>query len=190
MLKNFSFILASSSPRRIELLKNLSLKFKILKPEVKEIFDHSLSPVENSILNSYKKAYIVAKNFKNEIVAGFDTVVEIDGKVLGKPKDDKEAYEMLRLLSGKKHNVITGFTILCLDKKIEVKKYVKTEVWFKDLEDREIKWYILSKEPFDKAGAYGIQGKGAFMIKRINGSYTNVVGLPLAEFLEELKNLK
>ena len=187
LLGNFKFILASTSPRRIELLNQLNLNFEVITPIMEEIKD---APIRDlSIINSFNKAYSVAKNFRNKFVAGFDTVVIIDDKVLGKPYNENDAYEMLKMLSGKKHYVVTGLTILNLNLDIEIKKSVSTEVYFKTLTQDEIKWYISTKEPFDKAGAYGIQGKGSFMISKIIGSYTNVVGLPLAEFISILKEL-
>ena len=192
LLKNFKFILASASPRRINLLKNLDLNFKIVKPEVKEINCISKNNFNDvAIINSYRKAKYVAEIFKNDFIAAFDTIVVIGNKILGKPKNKEEAFKMLSILSGKKHHVVTGFTIINLNSNIEIKKSVVTEVYFKELTKNEINWYISTNEPFDKAGAYGIQGKGAFMITKINGSYTNVVGLPLTEFisvLEELNN--
>ena len=187
LLGNFKFILASTSPRRIELLNQLDLNFEVITPIIEEIKD---APIRDlSIINSFKKAYSVAKNFRNKFVAGFDTVVIIDDKVLGKPYNENDAYQMLKMLSGKKHYVITGLTILNLNLDIEIKKSVTTEVYFKTLTEEEIKWYISTKEPFDKAGGYGIQGKGSFMVSKIIGSYTNVVGLPLAEFITILKEL-
>ena len=187
LFNNFKFILASTSPRRIELLNRLDLNFEVISPIIEEIKD--APPKDLVTINSYKKAYFVAKNFNNKFVAGFDTVVITDDRVLGKPYNENEAYEMLKMLSGKKHYVVTGLTILNLNLDIEIKKSVTTEVYFKNLTDDEIKWYISTKEPFDKAGAYGIQGKGSFMISKIIGSYTNVVGLPLAEFISILKEL-
>jgi len=187
MLINLNFILASSSLRRIQLLKDLSLNFKVIRSDVDELYNKKYSPSEIAILNSFKKAYSVAKNFKKELVAGFDTIVVVEKNIFGKPKDYNDAVNMLKILSDREHKVITGFSIVNLEKNITIKKSVETRVFFKKLDEKEIKWYLSTNEPFDKAGAYAIQGKGAFMVKRIEGSYSNVVGLPLTEFLESLK---
>ena len=184
------FILASSSPRRIELLKNLDLKFKVIPAKVEENLNLNMEPEDISLFNANRKANSVALKSKDKYIAGFDTIVVFENKILGKPENEKHAFEMLKMLSNNNHTVITGFSIINIAKNIEIKKAVTTEVWFKKLENIEIKWYISTGEPFDKAGAYAIQGKGAFMIKKINGSYTNVVGLPLTEFYECLKGLK
>ncbi len=183
------FILASSSPRRIELLKKAGLKFRIIPADIVEN-NNSNDPIEVAIKNSYFKALKVAKKFKNNFVAGFDTVVEIDGKIIGKPKNREEAEIMLKTLSGKVHTVTTGFTILNLNKMVEIKKYCVSRVKFKNLLQDEIDWYLSTDEPYDKAGAYAIQGIGAFMVKEIYGSFTNVIGLPLCEFIEVLRELK
>ncbi len=180
------FILASSSPRRIELLKSVNLNFKVIHPEIKEEMIKEKNPEKLVKILAFEKALSIAKNHKNNFVAGFDTIVELNNTILGKPKTEEEAFEMLKKLSGNIHNVITGMSFINISKKIFIKKSNSTKVWFKKLTNREIEWYIKTKEPMDKAGAYAIQGKGAFMVKKIEGSYTNVVGLPLTEFLEIL----
>ncbi len=189
IVQKLSFILASSSNRRIELLNSLGLKFKVIPSKIKENNNIIDSPEKIAELNSYKKAYSISQKYKDRLVAGFDTIVVIKNKILGKPKDRDDAYKMLKMLSGNKHLVITGFSIVNLEKEIKITKSVSTEVWFKNLDSDEINWYLSTEEPYDKAGAYAIQGKGAFMVKKINGSYTNVVGLPLTEFIETLKGL-
>ncbi len=185
-LRNIFFILASGSQRRIDFLSSLDLNFKIEKSLYTENSASFESATEYSLKNAYLKALSVAERNRNTLVAGFDTVVEIKGKVLGKPQDKTEACSMLRELSGKTHNVITAYCLINLERNIIKKEFVVTEVTFKSLENEEIEWYVNTKEPFDKAGAYAVQGIGAFMIKKINGSYSNVVGLPLTEFLEDL----
>ncbi len=188
-IQKLNFILASSSNRRIELLRSLELYFEIIPSKVKENYNIVGSSKKIAEINSYNKAYSISQKYKDRLVAGFDTIVVIKNKILGKPKDRDDAYKMLKMLSGNKHLVITGFSIVNLEKEIKITKSVSTEVWFKNLDSDEINWYLSTEEPYDKAGAYAIQGKGAFMVKKINGSYTNVVGLPLTEFIETLKGL-
>ena len=122
-----------------------------------------------------------------KIVIGADTVVAIDGKILGKPKNEKDAFLMLKNLSGKEHSVFTGVTVIKNDK--EVTFSVQTKVKFFELDDREIEDYISSGEPFDKAGAYGIQGKGSLFVEKIDGDYFNVVGLPISRLARQLKSI-
>jgi len=187
---DIKFILASSSPRRIELLKNLNLNFLIKAPKVDERYVKDLTPTEIAIDNSFRKAMVIAEENRNEYVAGFDTIVVLNDEIIGKPKDREDAYKILKKLSSKTHKVITGYTILNLNKNFELKRFCESFVTFKELEEEEINWYLTTEEPYDKAGAYAIQGKGAFMVKKIEGSFTNVIGLPLTEFLDDLKKLK
>jgi septum formation protein len=126
----------------------------------------------------------------DKLIASFDTIVVHDNTVLGKPLNRNHAFDMLNLLSGKTHKVITSYTLYQKQYSLNRTKFVITEVTFKSLKDDEINWYINTDEPYDKAGAYAIQGIGAFMVKGIRGSYTNVVGLPLSEFLEDLLKIK
>jgi len=185
-LQKISFILASGSPRRIEFLDSLQLKFEIIKSNFAEKPPSNETPSRYAMENAYLKAMAVAEINKSKLVAGFDTIVEFNGKILGKPENKRDAFSMLTLLSGKKHNVITSYSLINLEKNFSVKKFVTTEVFFNSLENDDIEWYIETGEPFDKAGAYAIQGIGSFMIKEIKGSFSNVVGLPLAEFIEDL----
>ena len=189
-LKDIFFILASQSPRRIEFLNNLQLNFKSVKSTFKEELQGQKNPVEYTLENAYFKASSLTEQFSEELIAGFDTIVLCDDQILGKPKNKEDAFEMLTNLSNKTHKVLTGFVLLNESKKFKVKKYVETFVTFKELTVEEIEWYIDTKEPYDKAGAYAIQGIGTFLVKSINGSYSNVVGLPVAEFLEELRKYK
>jgi septum formation protein len=117
---------------------------------------------------------------------GADTIVRIEGTILGKPKSRDDAREMLNRLSGKTHQVLTGFAVCCENRSFNHSETVTTDVQFKALTPKEIEWYIHTQEPFDKAGAYAIQGLGTFLVKRINGSYTNVVGLPVCEVIDVL----
>jgi len=132
------------------------------------------------------KAGDMSEKYPDSWVIGADTIVFIDGTILGKPGSRAEARTMLKILSGKTHQVLTGYCICCRRIGRLFSEAVKTQVRFKKLTEKEIDWYINSGEPFDKAGAYGIQGIGMFLVRRINGSYTNVVGLPVCEIVEYL----
>jgi septum formation protein len=185
-----SFILASVSPRRQELLSSVGLKFKIIPAHINEEYLQGESPSEHVRRLSQNKAMAIARKNPNAWVLGADTIVVIDGLILGKPKNKKQAREMIERLSGREHQVFTGFTIAHDTDKVYKTKVIRSIVRFKKISSEEIKWYINSDEPYDKAGGYALQGKGASFIKSIRGSYTNVIGLPLCEVLEELKNLK
>jgi septum formation protein len=179
-------ILASNSPRRRYLLEQAGLKFSVISSNVDE------SSVTQSDPESYVrklaelKAVDISKKHPESWVIGADTIVLIDGKILGKPGSKAEARSMLRHLSGKTHQVLTGYCLCCAKKNLLFSETAKTDVQFKMLSDAEIEWYIQTAEPFDKAGAYAIQGIGMFLVKSINGSYTNVVGLPVCEVIEFL----
>jgi len=135
------------------------------------------------------KAESVAEEYPESWVIGADTVVTIDSAILGKPGDPEEARRMLEQLSGQSHDVYTGYAIVCKNRRLAVSKAIRTDVQFKELNTKEIEWYVQTGEPFDKAGAYAIQGMGTFLVRRINGSYTNVVGLPVCEVIEDLLGL-
>jgi len=181
-------ILASQSPRRKEILSLLDIPFKIMVSDADETQDESLPPYFIAESLSLKKAAAVAKNITTDaLVIGADTIVVSDGKILGKPKDDTDAFNMLASLSGKWHEVISGVTVLHTKSAESKSFYVKTRVHFAKLSDEEIKDYINTKEPRDKAGAYGIQGKGSKFVTEIEGDYFNVVGLPLSELYRVLK---
>ena len=183
-------ILASSSPRRRQLLRQIGLDFDEVPSDVKENFIDGESPKDHVLRLAEAKARKVAEVYPNRWVIGADTVVSIDGVILGKPQTDGEAYQMLIALSGRDHVVVTGVS-LCHGAKGKGKTIaVETLVRIKTLNPGEITWYIGTGEPFGKAGGYAIQGIGAFMVQRIEGSYTNVVGLPLCELLEVLNHLK
>lgn len=179
-------ILASKSPRRRYLLEQAGLSFSVIPSDIDETTVPLSSPeVYVRVLSEAKSEYI-AKKYPEKWVIGADTIVLKDGAVLGKPSSIDEARSMLNQLSGQPHQVFTGYSILCKAKNRKFSETVQTEVLFKNLSDEEIEWYIRTKEPFDKAGAYAIQGLGTFLVKRINGSYTNVVGLPVCEVIEFL----
>lgn len=176
-------ILASQSPRRQELLKLITSDFEIKVSNVDETLPDKITPKEAVMYLSKIKAEPFADS--NDIVIGADTVVALDGKILGKPKSEENAKEMLRFLSGRTHSVFTGVT-LASDKKTKTFA-VETKVKFFELTNEEIDAYIKTKEPFDKAGAYGIQGYGSLLVEKIDGDYFNVVGLPVSTLARELK---
>ena len=179
-------ILASKSARRRYLLKQAGLSFSVIPSD----FDESSVPVTNP--DNYvkvlaeSKAIDISDKYPESWIIGADTVVVIGGQILGKPISRSDAREMLKRLSGQTHLVLTGYCICCKAKNRFFSETIKTEVLFKNLTDQEIEWYIHTKEPFDKAGAYAIQGLGTFLVKSVNGSYTNVVGLPVCEVIEFL----
>lgn len=178
-------ILASASPRRKEILENFGFSFKTIIKNIDETSDKTRA--EEKILEiAEKKARAAAIDFPDENVVGADTVVVVDGKILGKPKDEKEAFSMLKSLSGRSHEVITAFSFININKNISYSDYEITKVYFKNLTDDEINWYINTKEPMDKAGAYGIQGKGAFFVEKIEGDFFSVMGFPLGKFVRFL----
>lgn len=181
-----NIILASGSPRRKELMTLAGLDFEIKVADVDETLPEGIAPFDAVKMLSLKKAKAVADEYTDKIVIGADTVVAFDGKILGKPTDKNDAFEMLRMLSGQPHKVYTGVAIICNDTICNF--YEETDVEFYPLTDDEIISYINTGEPMDKAGAYGIQGKGCVLVKRINGDYSNVVGLPIARLSRELKN--
>ncbi|WNF21882.1 Maf family protein [Mesobacillus jeotgali] len=180
-------ILASSSPRRKELLENLRLNFEISSSDVDESFSETLSPADAVMELASRKSGTVAQNFPDCFVIGSDTVVVHDGMILGKPESGQEALKMLKKLSGDTHSVYTGVSIISPEK--ETRFYEKTDVTFWELSDEEIDTYIKSGEPFDKAGGYGIQGFGSMLVKEISGDYYTVVGLPVSRLIRELRKI-
>ncbi len=188
-MDNVSVILASSSPRRQELLSLLDISLKIVPSEVDETLREGESPEEYVRRLALTKAEQVAKKFPDLCVLAADTIVVVNGEILGKPRDLQEAETMLKKLSGQEHRVITGYCLRHIRAREKRERVVSSWVKFKNLSAEEIYWYISTGEPFDKAGGYAVQGKAAFMIKEIKGSYTNVVGLPLCEVIEDLQEL-
>lgn len=182
-------ILASKSPRRYELLKQVGLDFEVVPSSVIEDFVRTESPQDHVVRLAEVKARQVATNYPSRWVIAADTVVYIGESILGKPQDAEEAREMLHRLSGQEHWVLTGFFACHLENGKSDKQAVETAVRMKRLTTAEIEWYIKTGEPFDKAGGYAIQGIGSFMIESIRGSYTNVVGLPLCELIQMLTRL-
>jgi septum formation protein len=186
---NSNLILASASPRRQELLALLGISFERIPSQADESYLTGESPEEHVRRLARAKAEDVAAKNPGRWVLAADTIVEIDGRILGKPKDSPEAEEMLRLLSQREHRVLTGYCILNASQRRRKEGKVTSWVKFKSLSAEEIHWYIDTGEPFDKAGGYAVQGKAAFMVQEVRGSYTNVVGLPLCEVLEDLRKL-
>ena len=181
------FILASASPRRIELLHLLGLHFEIMPSQVEETFMKGETPREHVLRLSREKVEKASVQYPDAWVMGADTIVLINGEVLGKPRTPEEAGEMLRTLSGRIHTVYTGFTVIKKSASCIISDAVESSVRFREIQEDEIVWYIQSEEPYDKAGGYAVQGMGAFFIREIHGSYTNVMGLPLCEVVDVLK---
>lgn len=182
-----NLLLASNSPRRKELLTQLGYQFDIVMIDVDESYPSDLKPHEIAEYVSAKKAKAFDVN-ENEILLTSDTIVALDQKILLKPKEENEAFEMIKSLSGKVHQVYTAFTLKAVDS--EISKTSKTDVEFSEISDEEIKFYIKTYKPFDKAGSYGIQEwLGMTKIKNISGSFYSVMGLPVDLVYEELKKL-
>ena len=172
-------ILASASPRRRELLGLITDNFKIIPAKGEEDIPEGSAPEDAVRLLAKQKAEEIYSEHRGEVIIAADTVVAIDGKILGKPRDEKNAAEMLGALSGRRHSVFTGVCVIFADGNREVFAE-ETAVDFYPLSEREIAEYIASGEPMDKAGAYGIQGRGALFVKGIVGDYYNVMGLPVS----------
>lgn len=182
-----TIILASKSPRRYALLKKTGIKFRAVDSKFKEHFDPKLEPHVLAERLSFEKAKNVFEKFKESVIIAADTLVVCEGKILGKPKDKEDAEKMLKFLSGKTHSIITGFTII--DDKTIITKSEETKIVMKKISAVEIDGYIKTKEPYDKAGAYAIQGWAKNVIERIDGDESNAVGLPIDAIIRELKKL-
>ncbi|HDH98360.1 MAG: septum formation protein Maf [Deltaproteobacteria bacterium] len=178
-------ILASASPRRKRLLAQVGIPFQSVTSKANEE-GVSGDPAQISRVLAEKKAFHVCSETGHSWILGADTIVTIDNRILGKPEDSEKAREMLLLLGGKEHRVITGFCILDPSAMVAHSESVTTLVRFKPLSVKEIEAYVRTGEPFGKAGAYAIQGMGSFMVEAITGSYTNVVGLPLCAVIKAL----
>lgn len=181
-------ILASNSPRRREILGEF-IDLDIVTREIKEIKDDSFSPWTTVMGLAFEKGIEVAKEYENSIVLSADTLVEVDGNLLGKPKDRADAKEMIVSLRGRSHNVYTGYAIFNLSENIKYVNYEKSSVKFYELSDLEIENYLDTLEYKDKAGAYGIQGKGSLLVEEIKGDYFNIVGLPIGKINRDLIKL-
>ena len=181
-------ILASKSPRRREILENTKVRFSIEESQIDEVIKLNELPKETVMRLAYEKALDVANRNRNSLVIGADTIVVIDDKILGKPKDKEEAFQMIELLSGKTHYVITGFALINLSLNKKVVDCEISQVTFKKLSKDCIEDYIQTGESLDKAGAYGIQGYGGLLVKNIQGDYFNIVGLPISKISDCLKD--
>ncbi len=182
-------ILASASPRRKELLELAGLDFEVVPGEVDETRRQGETPRQYVLRLAREKALAVSRDHPGTWVLGADTIVLVDGEILGKPHSRDEAKDMLRKLSGREHRVITGFAVLKKEGGIALADAVETSVVFKEMSPDEIDWYAGTGEPYDKAGGYAAQGAGASLIREIRGSYTNVVGLPLCEVVDALRRV-
>ena len=178
--------MASGSPRRREILESLKINFEVQVSEADETLSQPLMPLEAVMELAKRKAQAVTKKKDNEIILAADTVVALGQEILGKPQNKADAYSMLSRLSGTSHFVYTGFCLM--NQKKIICDYEKTRVTFRPLTSVEIQAYIKTKEPLDKAGAYGIQQMGALFVSGIEGDYFNVVGLPVCKIFQVLKN--
>jgi septum formation protein len=189
MTNHGTIILASASPRRTELMALAGIEFSVVPADIDEAVLPGEKPSEHVMRLSREKADAVAGTTNGRFFIGADTVVVLDEKIMGKPVDDAEAFRMLRALSGRDHEVITGFSVYDKVSGIHLTRCVRTEVTFKELSEGEIRAYISTGCPMDKAGAYAMQGGAVHFIRSICGSYTNVIGLPMTELYETLCQL-
>jgi septum formation protein len=190
MKSSAPLVLASASPRRSELLESAGISFRVAPADIDEAALPEEEPVDYVLRLAEEKAKAsAAMTADGRFFLGADTIVLCEGEIMGKPKDAADAQRMLKKLSGVPHEVVTGFAIYDKERKGAVREAVRTKVFFKQLRDEEISSYIATGCPFDKAGAYAIQGGAAHMVQRIEGSYTNVVGLPLCEVVAALRVL-
>jgi septum formation protein len=183
-------ILASASPRRAELLRQLKSNFRIVPGDAKEIFDEQLSPSELCQLNAHRKARATAKKNPDSLVLGADTLVFLDDKIMGKPADIADAQRMLTQLQGRTHQVVTGVSLIHLRARCERMFAVSTDVTFHPLDAEQVRDYLAKINPLDKAGAYAVQEHGEKIIAEISGSHSNVMGLRVEQLLVELEAWK
>lgn len=188
-MRKKGIILASASPRRAELLESAGIRFSVVPGHIDETPLPGEDPVDHVLRLAREKGAEVAAREDGRYFIGADTIVLCDGEIMGKPRDYGDARRMLLKLSGRTHQVITGFAVLDRESGRTVCRSVSTDVTFKPLSDGEIDAYVATGCPLDKAGAYAIQGGAAYMVARISGSYTNVVGLPLCEVVGVLREL-
>jgi len=185
-----SLILASSSPRRRQLLSVLGIEFEVIPSQADETYLPGETPREHVLRLSCAKAREIGNRFPDRWIIGADTIVFIDETILGKPRDESQAHAMLQRLSGREHSVMTGFCLFHGAEQKSINEVVESFVTVKVLSEEEMSWYIKTGEPFDKAGGYAIQGIGMFMVERVRGSYTNVIGLPMCEVVNALENVQ
>ena len=183
-------ILASQSPRRKELLEQIGLVFTTRTADVDERVLPGEASTDYAVRVALEKAQAIANQVQQGIIIAADTIVVLNSLILGKPEDEKDAERLLSLLSGKMHSVVTGLVVLDAETGRMQTGYRETRVWFRALTAREIQAYIQTGEPLDKAGAYGIQGRGALLIEKIEGCFFNVVGLPISLLQDMFKNIR
>ena len=182
-------ILASTSPRRKQLLKQLGLNFEIVPSDVEEKLNPRLGPRNQVEQLALQKAEAVADQFEDAIIIGADTMVVLNNEVIGKPKDTQDAKRMLKKLRGRQHSIVTGFVLIDTLQRRTIIKSVEIKVWFRKISPQEIANYIDRDKPFDKAGAYAIQDLGSIFVEKIEGDYFGAVGLPLYTLAKELNKL-
>ena len=182
-------ILASKSPRRKNLLNKIGFKFSVVPSKYKENLNSNVPPEALAESLARGKAMKIAQIYKSNIIIGADTVVSLNDKLFGKPKDNQESFEMLKMLSGKSHEVITGVSIMLLSENIDYTFNQRTYVTMTNISDEEILTYINNFNPSDKAGSYGIQDGFSIFIKKINGCFFNVMGFPLSKFYQQYNNI-
>ena len=182
-----TIVLASGSPRRQRYLRDMGLVFSVVTSSVDEVPLSNESPDVFVARMAREKTILPVKKFPDSWVISGDTVVCMGTTILGKPASEKEAVSMLMSLSGKEHTVKTGLSVVCVAENVSVNRVVTTRVFFSDFSEKVARAYVATGECLDKAGSYGIQGKGAFLVQAIEGSYSNVVGLPLAELIDLLE---
>lgn len=182
-----NIILASGSPRRKEILANTNVEFNVITSDIDESILKNEEPTQLVLRLAFAKCMSVARKNPNDLVIGADTIVVLDHEILGKPKNEEEAFDMLSKLSNREHQVITGISIVNLENEKKIVDYAISNVKFKKLTDQDIKDYISTKECLDKAGSYGIQGYGALLVEGIKGDYFNIVGLPISKLSDILK---
>lgn len=185
-----TIVLASASPRRTELMELAGVSFSVVPADICEDVLPGELPADHVIRLSREKADAVATKHDGRFFIGADTIVVLDGAILGKPVDSADAMRMLSGLSGRDHEVITGFSVFDKESGVHISRSVRTEVTFKKLTEKEIATYIATGCPMDKAGAYAIQGGAVHFVRSINGSYTNVIGLPMTELYEVLLTMQ
>ncbi len=199
-LRGREIILASASARRIELLEGIGLRFKIKPADIDERIVDGELPAEAAVRLACLKASAIAKSHPRSVILAADTLVAVTAdspsqitpshRIIGKPHDEEDAFSMLQQLQNREHLVVTGYSIVCHQLSYRHSSFNKSLVRFRPLSEKEIRAYIATGEPMDKAGAYGAQGVGRMFVASINGSYTNVMGLPLAEVVQVLQSLE
>ena len=188
-LNKYPIILASGSPRRKQLLEQIDLEFEVVPSQIYEDFSLNLSPTDFVEYYAQEKAKDVANSYPDKWVIGADTIVVFESHILGKPKNEKDSFQMLKRLSGNTHQVITGVSIQNIKQDISDSFHERTNVTFNTLSDNIINYYIETYEPFDKAGSYGIQDWFSVCVNRIDGCFYNVMGFPLSRFYSHFIDL-